>query len=106
MPYKFILNYDSKIGGDDFTLDYEDDNVTLHEVKLSAGWDYTEYAAEPYSWGGSRGMDREYEATIYSVMVGGLYLNRKEMERMIGRDAVFAIESEAADLVADAEAHR
>ena len=106
MSYKFTLHYDSKIGGDDFTLDYEDDNVTLREVKLSAGWDYTEYPAEPYSWGGSRGMEREYEATIYSVMVGGLYLNRREMVRMIGRIAVLAIESEAADLVSDAESHR
>ena len=106
MTHKFTLHYDSKIGGDDFTLDYEDDNVTLHEVKLSAGWDYTEYAAEPYSWGGSRGMEREYEAMIYGAVIGDLYMKRAELIHMIGCDAVFAIESEAADLVADAEAHR
>lgn len=45
-----------------------------------------EYPAEPFSWGGSRGTEREATAELISVKIGNLSLSRSQVSDMVGEE--------------------
>ena len=47
-----------------------------------------EYPAEPFSWGGSRGPEREATAELISARIGNLSLSRAQVSDMIGEDVL------------------
>ena len=61
-----------------------------------------EYPAEPYSWGGSRGMELEIGAELISAQLGGLTLDRDMVEAITGKDDLASQENSIANKYAEA----
>lgn len=59
------------------------------------------YPAEPYSHGGSRGMETEITASLIAVKLGNMALTREQAVLMFGEDAIERAESVAEDRVAE-----
>lgn len=57
--------------------------------------DIEDVAAEPYSWGGSRGMDFRLTCEFYQSNIGGQVVDRDMLLRMCGSAAVFRAEEDA-----------
>ena len=53
--------------------------------------------AEPYSWGGSRGTERETDATLMQITLGGLTLARELASQIVTPGELAQIEAGAAD---------
>lgn len=53
--------------------------------------------AEPYSWGGSRGTERETDATLMQITLGGLTLTRELASQIVTPGELAQIEATAAD---------
>jgi len=55
------------------------------------------YPAEPYSWGGGRGMETETIAYLKWIKLGGAKLSAEVVDAIIGADAIAYINDSAAD---------
>lgn len=63
--------------------------VYIEDVSFSFEVKTETFPAEPYSWGGSRGMETEIsDINITGVQVGGLVLTEEQATKMFGPDAI------------------
>ena len=63
--------------------------VYLEDVYFWFEVDTEQYPAEPYSWGGNRGMETDIEdVKITGVGVGGLMLTEEQAIKMFGTEAI------------------
>lgn len=80
-----------------------DGHVYVEDVPCAFDLDVETCPAEPYSWGGSRGMETSVSAKLTGVTLGGLTLTRDQAVLMFGADAVSRAERAAEDRAAEAE---
>jgi len=84
-------------------LDFEDDICielpcgTLDDVPAYFTICQETYEREPYSWGGSRGMETETTATLKWVKLGGLKLDTQDVLEMVGIEALAGYNETAAE---------
>jgi len=69
----------------------------LEDVTACFDIEIETYPAEPYSWGGSRGMDYDVTSELTEVHLGGLVLDRDQMVKMLCDSEVAELEAQAAD---------
>lgn len=83
-----------------YTLDLDGD-FHVEDAACDFEIEVEEYPAEPYSHGGSRGIERDVTAAMVSVTLGGLVLSRAQAVLMFGTEAIERAESVAEDRFAE-----
>lgn len=81
-----------------FTMELEDFEIgafTASTVEASFDIDAEEVQAEPYSWGGSRGMELCGTARLKFLPLGLKVLRRPDLVELIGEAEVSGLEKEA-----------
>ena len=74
-----------------------DTNEGYVECPATFDIESTQYAAEPYSWGQSRGTESEAKAELLTATFGGLTLDRSQCETITGAEHLSNQEKQVAE---------
>ena len=66
--------------------------LNLEDVPACFDVESETYPAEPYSWGGSRGLETETSATLLWAMIGDFKADREAVGLMVGGEQLDHLE--------------